>query len=162
MIEWLQHFPHELAILILAMLPLTELRASIPVAIILYHLSPWVAYGLSIAGNLIPLVCLFLFLPWAIGFLSRHSPSLHKILENYFFRLSKKHERALNTYGALFLFVFVAIPHPGGGVWSASLLATLFRMKRSRAIFAIVCGVLVSGLIVLSLTLESIHVLRAL
>ena len=162
MMNWLQHFPHELAIVFLAMLPLTELRASIPIAIVAYHLAPWMAYALSIVGNLIPLVCLFLFLPWAIGFLSRQSPSLHTILEQYFFRLSKKHERALNTYGALFLFVFVAIPHPGGGVWTASLLAVLFRMKRSRAIAAITCGVLVSGLIVLSLTLGSIHVLNAL
>ena len=162
MINWLQHFPHELAIIILAMLPLTELRAAIPVGIGVYKMTPWVAYGLSIFGNMIPIVCLFVFLPRLLTLLSRRSPRLHALLENYFFRLSKKHEQMLNTYGALFLFVFVAIPHPGGGVWSASALAILFRMKRPLAIFAIVCGTLVSGLIVLTLTLESIHVLKAL
>jgi uncharacterized membrane protein len=143
---------HQLLVALLAMIPLTESRGSIPIGITVLNLSPLSAYLFSLLGNMVPLVLLFLFLPQFITWLAKSNPHIHAILERYFFRLSKRHEVALNAYGALFLFVFVAIPHPGGGVYSASILATLFRMKRSVAIPAIVCGMIVSGLIVLSVT----------
>jgi len=121
-----------------------------------FHFSPAQAYIWSVLGNLIPLVLLFLFLPKLITTLSRYSPKIHRIFERYFFRLSTKHADALDRYGALFLVIFVGIPHPGGGVWTASLLAILFRMHPKFAVPAIIGGVLVSGLVVLSLTEASI------
>lgn len=162
LIEWFGSIPHEILIIILATLPLTELRASIPIGVTVFHLAPTSAYVLSVIGNMIPLVFLFSFLPWFLFFLSQRFPIFHTMLERYFFRLSKKHETKLNAYGALFLLVFVAIPHPGGGVWTASTLAILFRMKRSYAIPAIVCGTLISGFIVLSITLGSIQLFKQL
>lgn len=151
------HFlPNELVIALLAAMPIVELRAAIPVGVGVYHLSPVSAYGWSVAGNLIPLVLLFLYLPKLVTALSFYSPKIHGVFERYFFRLSTKHAEALDRYGALFLLVFVGIPHPGGGVWTASLLAILFRMHPKFAIPAIVGGVLVSGLVVLSLTEASI------
>ncbi len=152
LVEWYGYIPHEVMTIFLAAVPLTELRAAIPIAVTIFHLSPPIAYMLSVIGNMIPLVFLFCFLPWFLRMLANRFPIFHTMLERYFFRLSKKHEAKLNAYGALFLFVFVAIPHPGGGVWTASTLAILFRMKRRYAIPAIVCGTCVSGLIVLSLT----------
>lgn len=149
--------PNELAIALLAAMPIVELRAAIPVAIGVFHFSPLAAYVWSVLGNLIPLALLFLFLPKLIAALSTYSPKMHSIFERYFFRLSTKHAKALDQYGALFLVVFVGIPHPGGGVWTASLLAILFRMHPKYAIPAIVTGVLISGLIVLSLTEASIN-----
>ena len=148
--------PNELIIALLAAMPIVELGAAIPVAIGVFHFTPLQAYVWSVMGNLIPLVLLFLYLPKLITALSRYSPSVHAIFERYFFRLSKKHEKALNQYGALFLLAFVSMPYLGGGVWTASLLALLFRMHPKFAIPAIVGGVLVSGLVVLSLTEASI------
>lgn len=147
------HFlPNELVIAFLAAMPIVELRAAIPVAIGVFHFPAWKAYGWSILGNMIPLVLLFLYLPRVIQILSTYSPKLHQIFERYFFRLSEKHAKTLDRFGSLFLFIFVAIPHPGGGVWTACALAILFRMHPRFAIPAIVGGVMVSGLIVLSLT----------
>ena len=160
LIKWLGSVPFELTTIFLATLPLTELRAAIPVAVTVFHLTPISAYTFSVIGNMIPLVFLFCFLPWFLSFLSGRFPIFHSMLERYFFRLSKKHEAKLNAYGAMFLFVFVAIPHPGGGVWTASTLAILFRMKKTYAIPAIVFGTLVSGLIVLSITLGSIQLFK--
>lgn len=151
------HFlPSELVIALLAAMPIVELRAAIPVGVGVYHMSSVSAYGWSVLGNLIPLVLLFLYLPRLISALSFYSPKIHGIFERYFFRLSKKHAEALNRYGSLFLLVFVGIPHPGGGVWTASLLAILFRLHPKFAIPAIAGGVLISGLVVLFLTEASI------
>lgn len=156
LIAWTHFLPNELAIALLAAMPVVELRAAIPVAVGLLHMSPLKAYLLSVLGNWVPLVMLFLFLPKWIALLANATPRLHKIFEQYFFRLSKKHEESLNRYGSLFLFVFVAIPHPGGGVWTASLLAVLFRVNPKFALPAIAAGVMVSGLIMLSLTEASL------
>lgn len=152
----IRFLPNELVIALLAAMPIVELRAAIPVGVSVYHMSPISAYGWSVAGNLIPLVLLFLYLPKLVTALSFYSPKIHGIFERYFFRLSTKHAEALDRYGALFLLVFVGIPHPGGGVWTASLLAILFRMNPKFAIPAIVGGVLISGLVVLLLTEASI------
>lgn len=148
--------PIELVTALLAAMPIVELRAAIPIAVSIFHFSAWRAYVCSVLGNLIPIPMLFLFLPKLITLLSVRSPKIHGILDRYFFRLSEKHAVTLDRFGSLFLFIFVAIPHPGGGVWSASLLAILFRLHPRYAIPAIIGGVLVSGLIVLSLTEASI------
>lgn len=148
--------PNELIIALLAALPVVELRAAIPIAVGVFHFSALRAYFFSVVGNLIPLGFLFFLLPKVLVTLSTISPKIHQIFERYFFRLSEKHAEALDKYGALFLLVFVAIPHPGGGVWAASLLAILFRLHPRFAVPAIMGGVLVSGLIVLSLTEASI------
>lgn len=156
LISLIHFLPNELIVALLAAMPIVELRAAIPVGIGVFHVSPVSAYVWSVLGNLIPLVLLFLFLPKLILALSTYSPKVHGVFERYFFRLSTKHAKALNQYGSLFLVVFVGIPHPGGGVWTASLLAILFRMRPKFAIPAIIAGVLISGLIVLSLTEASV------
>lgn len=148
--------PNELAVVLLAAMPIVELRAAIPVGIGIFHLSPFSAYAWSVIGNLIPLVLLFLYLPKFITALSLYSPKIHGVFERYFFRLSEKHGKTLDRFGSLSLFIFVAIPYPGSGVWTASILAILFRMNPRFAIPSIVIGMLVSGLIVLSITKASI------
>lgn len=157
-VNFFEHVPREVVIVFLAMLPITELRASIPIGITVFHLSTMSAFGFSLIGTMIPLIFLFLFLPSFLKMLAKHFSPIHTLLERYFYQLSKKHEKKLNLYGALFLFVFVAIPHPGGGVWTASILAILFHMKRRYAIPAIICGLIVSGFIVLAITLGFIKV----
>jgi uncharacterized membrane protein len=50
------------------------------------------------------------------------------------------------------LFLFTAVPLPGSGVWTASVLATVFNIKRSYAVQAITLGMLAAGLIVVLIT----------
>jgi uncharacterized membrane protein len=149
--------PNEMAIVLLAAMPVVELRAAIPVGIGIFHLSAFSAYMWSAIGNLIPLVLLFLYLPKFITALSIYSPKMHEIFERYFFRLSEKHSKTLNRFGSFSLFIFVAIPYPGTGVWTACILAILFRLNPRFAIPSIILGMLASGLIVLSLTEASIN-----
>ena len=47
-------FPPELATFIISMLPISELRGAIPVAIGVYHLNPIETYFIAIIGNIIP------------------------------------------------------------------------------------------------------------
>lgn len=148
----IQSLPHELEVALLAAMPVVELRAAIPVGVGVFHLSPFSAYVFSVLGNILPMFVLYALLPRVIASLSTFSPNVHRVFERYFFRLSEKHGAKLDRYGALFLLIFVGIPHPGGGVWTACTLAILFRMHKQYAIPAIIGGVLTSGVIVLMLT----------
>ena len=47
------NFSPALATFLLALLPLTELRAAIPIGIFVYHLSPISAFFFAVAGNLL-------------------------------------------------------------------------------------------------------------
>lgn len=59
-------------------------------------------------------------------------------------RISKKYKR-------VGLIIFVAIPLPGTGAWTASITAHLFGMKFMSAILDIALGVIGAGVIVTSL-----------
>ena len=65
---------------------------------------------------------------------------------------------AAGTLAFLGLYLFVAIPLPGTGAWTGSLVAALFGMKRRRALPAIFLGVLTAGVI---MTLASYGVVEA-
>lgn len=47
------------------------------------------------------------------------------------------------------LMLFVGIPLPGTGAWTGTLAATFLNMKFKDAVIAVVCGVLIAGVIML-------------
>lgn len=55
----------------------------------------------------------------------------------------------VTRYERLGLFLFVAIPLPGTGAWSGALIATLLKMPKTKALTSILCGVIVAGFIML-------------
>ena len=69
-----------------------------------------------------------------------------------------KSGKAAGTLAFLGLYLFVAIPLPGTGAWTGSLVAAVFGMKRRRALLAVFLGVLTAGLI---MTLASYGIVSA-
>ena len=63
----------------------------------------------------------------------------------------------MDAGGLLGLFVFVALPIPGTGVWTGSAIATLLNMKKSHAMVAVVLGNMVACLIMTLLTTGVLH-----
>lgn len=55
---------------------------------------------------------------------------------------ARAHSKAskMNTVGYLGLFLFVAIPLPGTGVWTGSLIAAVFGLNRWKSALAILLG----------------------
>lgn len=70
----------------------------------------------------------------------------------------KKGNKAAGTLAFLGLYLFVAIPLPGTGAWTGSLVAAVFGMKKWRALLAVFLGVLTAGVI---MTLASYGVVSA-
>lgn len=140
----------ELAVLLVAALPFIELRGAIPLALAL-GLSPQRAFFLSIIGNLLPVIPLLLLLTPLTEKLRIFKPFDMFItwLHNRTIRKSDKVEK----YGPFGLIFFTAVPLPTTGAWTASLAATLFRIKLRYALPAIAFGVLIAGVVVTFLAL---------
>lgn len=151
-IEYIATFPPEIAAALLAILPLTELRFALPLAVTTLGLDPLPAYIWTVLGNLVPVVLVWLLLPPVISYARKHNEYLKHLLDEHFAKLEKKHKERFQKYGSLALFLFVAVPLPGSGVWTGSVLAILFRLDRKRALPAIIGGLLVAGIIVLLIT----------
>lgn len=139
--------PAEVIVFLLSGLPIVELRGGIPLGILTYHLDPWKAFFLACAGNMLPVAPLLLFLNPVSRWLSQHSKLMASIQNRLFEKTRKKHSERIERYGAIGLFLFVAIPAPGTGAWTGALLAFLFDIKFKYAFPAILLGVLLAGVI---------------
>ena len=148
----LKGFSKEWITIIVAMLPISELRGSIPVALAM-GLSPTAAFLLSILGNLIPVIPVLLFLKPVSNRLTRFK--LWRRFFDWLFERTKEKGDLIQKYEALGLMIFVAIPLPMTGAWSGCIAASLFKIRFRYAFPAISLGVVTAGIIVLSVCLFS-------
>lgn len=142
----------ELFVLLVAASPVVELRGAIPLGLLVYELPLWQVFILAIAGNMIPV----LLLP-ILGFLVRELSLRFTFLERFFTWLfdktRKRHVRMFELFRNFALVLFVAIPLPFTGVWTATLAAFVFGIPFRRAFPLILFGVIIAAVIVSVLAL---------
>jgi len=155
--SWFSNFPPELATFLIAMVPISELRAAIPVGIKVYHLSAWSAYLWSVLGNLVPMILIVLVLEPIAGFLSRNVRLFHRFFEWLFEHTRKRGEKKFERWGELAVFVLTATPIPLLGGWTGPLAAFVFNVKLRKSIPLIILGCITAGVIVVFLTLLSFN-----
>lgn len=126
------------------MLPVVELRGGIPAGAAM-ALPFWQVFAVCVLGNLLPVPFLILFAKTVLKKLA----TLPRIGPFFVSIIRKADEKAaqIGSYEKWGLFVLVAIPLPGTGAWTGSLVAALLRMRLVPAILVIAAGVLASGLI---------------
>ena len=144
-------FSKELVVLIIAALPIFELRGALPVAINMFHFPWYYALLLAIIGNLLPVPFILLFLDTASRLLSKIG-FFERVLHWLFGRIRKR-GRIVERYERIGLVLFVAIPLPATGAWTGSLAAVLFGLKFKHAFLFIFIGVFIAGIIVTCLSL---------
>ncbi len=134
----------EAALFIISMIPLIELRGSIPLGAALGM--PWyMVFLISVIGNLLPIPFLILFVRPVFAWLKRRSlfSCLVARLENKLISKAGK----VTQYEVIGLTLFVAIPLPGTGAWSGAGIAALLGMRLRHALPSIVAGVFIAGCI---------------
>ena len=144
----------ELQTFFLAMAPIGELRASIPVALEIYHLSAWSSFIFSVLGNMVPVVFLLLLLEPVSEYLSHRWYRFNRFFTWLFESNKKNHQRKFEIYKELALIFLVAIPLPFTGAWTGSICAFIFKVPFKKAFPLIFLGVLIAGVIVTALTLK--------
>jgi len=144
--------------LLLSMFPITELRFSLPWAIIVGKVGWPMAFIASWIGNFIIIIPILLFFNYIHHFLLKF-----KVFRKFFRWLFKRTEirtRIIKKYQYLGLLLFVGIPLPFTGVWTGCVAAFLLRMKPIKAIAAMGVGLLVSASIMTVLTLSGIEIYK--
>jgi uncharacterized membrane protein len=141
-------FPPQLITFFIAMLPISELRGAIPVALGVYHLSPLSAFTWSVLGNLVPVIFLLWLLEPCSNYLSHHFYFFNRFFAWLFERTRRKHNHRFEVWGALALITFVAIPLPMTGGWTGAVAAFVFGIPFKKALPLIFLGIIIAGLIV--------------
>ena len=137
------------------MVPVIELRGAIPYAYA-NGVAPWLAFVLSVAGNMLPVPFILLFLNKILAWMetTRRFSGIAKWLKD---RAHKKSETYYKC-DMLGLFLLVAVPLPGTGAWTGALVASVMGLKTRRAIPSIFLGVAAAGIIMLTLSLGVVSV----
>ena len=142
----------EMVTLLMAAIPVTELRAAIPLAVTTLDLSPASAFLFAVVGNLLPIPVLYGLLPPFIRWAKVHSPTADRLLEKYFHHLKPRHGEKFQKASSAALAAFVAVPLPGTGVWTGTVIAILFGISARYAVPSLVAGAVVAGVLVLLIT----------
>ncbi len=129
---------------LVSMIPAIEIKVGIPFGIVL-GLRPIVAYIAGLTGTTVIVVALAFLGQWFFDQCRKRNWIMRFI--NWTDRLAEKHATQLNRFGTLAVFVWTAVPVPGMGTWTGSIIAVAIRMKRRWIILSVVCGNIISGII---------------
>ena len=137
---------HLLYIFAISMVPVIELRGAIPAGLAL-DLPFYAVFVTAFLGNLLPVPFLILFTRRVFEWLRRKSQLLERLVRKME-RKAQSKEELIKKYELLGLCILVAIPLPGTGAWTGSLVAAVFDSRLKHAFPVIALGVLIAGVIV--------------
>ena len=140
---------------LVSMIPLIELRGSIPIAVAVNQGAPeWAILLAAMIGNILPVPIIFLFskkvLDWGAQCKYRHFKKFCRYCLKKGQKLGDK--LLARVHGGVYwaLFLFVAIPIPGTGAWTGTLAATILDLDFKKTMLAVISGITVAGLIMIA------------
>lgn len=141
-----------LLVFFISMVPLLELRGSVPIGLsnLLGEPLPILPlYIVCILGNMLPVPLIFFFarkvLLWG-----KDKKFIGKFFTFCLEKGEKGGKKLQETAGRglyFALFIFVGIPLPGTGAWTGTLAASFLDMDFKKSIISIMAGVVLAGII---------------
>ena len=146
---------HYLIVFLISMVPLIELRGAIPYGLALaeqFALSPLLIYIVAIIGNCLPVPFILLFIRKILAWMQASRVGFFRKVATFVVEKGERGFARVQKYANVGLFLFVAIPLPGTGAWTGSLIAALLDMKKRYAFLSIALGVITAGIIMSLIT----------
>jgi len=143
--------PEQLIVLIIAALPVVELRGAIPVAMDIFHMPWYQSLILSLIGNLLPVPFLLLFYDVLTRTVSR--VKVGRTFIGWVYKRVNRQIGIIEKYKRIGIIILVALPFPGTGAWTASIVAHILGIRFKNALLDITIGVIGAGAIVTALVL---------
>lgn len=143
--------PEQLIVLIIAALPVVELRGAIPVAMNIFHMPWYQSLILSLIGNLLPVPFLLLFYDVLSSTLSK--VKIGRIFIGWVHKRINRQMEIIEKYKHVGIIILVAVPFPVTGAWTASIVAHFLGIRFKNAFLDITIGVIGAGAIVTALVL---------
>lgn len=165
---WQEHTGKILTTALLSMVPTFEGRYAVTVALGM-GMPPMFSYLLALICSSLPVPVILLLLRPVLDWfytlpikpVRRFAAWLEKHAEKKRARMNAKNQKGLrarlsaDAAELLALYVFVALPLPGTGVWTGSAVATLFNLPRGKAAAAILLGN-VTACLIMTLTASGV------
>jgi uncharacterized membrane protein len=145
-------FPKELATFLIAAIPVTELRAALPLAYKVYGLSAFWSWFYSVAGTFFAMVLIVLLLDPIAKFLSKYISLFDRFFKWLFEHTRRRAGGKMEKYGSWAIFILAATPIPLLGGMTGALAAFIFGVPLKKSLPLLLFGTMVSGLIVLGIT----------
>ena len=143
--------PPALVVIIVAALPVVELRGAIPLAINVLDMPWYNAFVLAVIGNILPVPFILRLLNWLVGILGRY-PFFSRFFD-WLFTRTRARSGLIERYRNPGLALFVAVPLPLTGAWTGAVAAVLLGTPFRDALWYIFLGVVMAGMIVTALSL---------
>ncbi len=160
-LTFLRGVPPEWATMVIAALPVIEVRGAVPIALELFDMPVASGMFFSFVGSAVPAVLLPSILELVEKPLRRTFAFIDRLFEWIIARVEKRYTDKYRAMGTIGLIVFIAIPLPVTGVWTGSIAAWLFRIPKRYAIPSIIVGTAISTMIVTATTVSGFAFLRA-
>ena len=142
---------HYLIVFLISMVPLIELRAAIPYGLALaeqFALSPLLIYIVAIIGNCLPVPFILFFIRKILAWMQTSRVGFFRKVATFVVEKGERGFARVQKYATVGLFLFVAIPLPGTGAWTGSLVASMINMPFKKSMLSVFAGVLAAGIIV--------------
>lgn len=143
---FLETVGEELCVFFCSMIPIIECRGAIPLGFLL-GLPWWQTYLLSVLGNILPVPFILLFIRVILNYFVRCKVNFFNKIGNWLQEKVEKNKGKIEKYSYWGVMLFVALPLPGTGAWTGSLIAAMLRLEPKKSFLAAVLGVLIASAI---------------
>ena len=138
-------------LMLLSMLPIIELRGSIPLGIAM-DLKPLYVYIACLIGSSLVSIPVVLIFRQVIEFF-RHRKYFNIVIRWIDAKIERRAKK-LKAASILGLIIFVGVPLPTTGSWSGAALASIFKMRIKDALLGVFIGNIIAGAIMLGVSLH--------
>ncbi len=159
--SWLVNFfasifsvvPPEVAVFLIAMTPVLEQRVALPMAIIAFKMPVWEALAITLAGNLLPTTALLYFADNFHRWVQKNSGTFFGKAWLKSLRHAQEKFAKYEKYGLLGLALFIALPIPGSGIFTGTMIAFLMGVPFKHSVPYIWAAVIGSSLVTMFISI---------
>jgi uncharacterized membrane protein len=150
--EWASALHPVLAVGLISIVPAFELSGSIPFGLLATELQPWQVILTALLANWLVVPIVFLFMHFMLKVMLNFR-WFKRFWEWYTERICKKLGPLTERWGAWALFIFVAVPGPGSGLYTASVGAFLLDVPLRKFAWVVLFGQLAAATLVTTIVL---------
>lgn len=156
LLHFFGQFPPTISVILMGVLPVVE-RFALPIALVGYKMPLIEAFPLVIMSNMIPVVTITMLGEKFHNWISNHDSIFGKAWVHTVAHAQKKFAK-YEKYGLIGLFVFLVIPSPVNGAFSASIVGFILGYPMHKSLPYLFAGVVVGNIVTLLLTFGAIRV----
>jgi uncharacterized membrane protein len=144
--------------LLLTILPFIELRGGLPIIVnyaLKQGLSVFPYFMIVLILNVVLIFFIFIFLDYFHGHFMKvrmYRLVMDRVLKSLWKKVDRVRSR-MDAWGYIALMLLVAVPLPGTGAWTGSLVAWAMKLDRVKSFISIALGVIIAGILILFVSL---------